>query len=740
MIMSMTRHLTKCTAWLCALALCTHALFAAKTPVDSATQEQKDIAVLQSDTGKPNKALACKRLAVYGSGKAVAVLAPLLSDPELASWCRIALEAIPDPACDGALLSAAGKLKGRLLVGTINSIAVRRDKGAVPLLTQKLDDNDTDVASAAAVALGCIGGKAAANALTPRLARAPAQVRPAVAEGCIRAAEALLTASQHSDAMALYDAVRAAPVSKQKRIEATRGAILARGTDGISLLAEQLASKDKDIFGLGLRTARELALPDVAEVLLAAIEHSGPRRQAYLLIAMADRGDKATLAAARKAAGSEDLVLRTEAVRVLGLMADAGAAAILLDAALHEDTALAKEARTALARMAADPAIDKAVLGMLGDKQTAKRLLAVQLVSERRLANAVPLLMGIAGDPDEKVRVAALKTLGNLADRKQLPAILDRLLTSTSSRELRATESLVTAICQRNAQGAPDGVTIKKARYGDLPHGRSRDVTQKVAALVRSGKRSVQASNGNFGDPAGGTVKKLTVEYVVDGRSYSKSVMENDTLTLTTSTVDPGCVDAVLAAFGRSAGKPKAALLGVLGSLGGGKALTAVRTASGDADPETREAAVRSLFDWPAPSALPDLARLSREADKPSFKILALRGYIRLVAADSTLPAKKLAALEEALSLATRKEEKTLVLAAAGSISTVEALDFVSPHLADVALKEEARAAVLSIAGNLRGKLPPQVRQAVETVAKTSRNTLIAKRAKALMDRIGKER
>ena len=44
---------------------------------------------------------------------------------------RYALEPIPDPSVDDALRDALGKLKGRLLVGVIGSLGVRRDAKAV---------------------------------------------------------------------------------------------------------------------------------------------------------------------------------------------------------------------------------------------------------------------------------------------------------------------------------------------------------------------------------------------------------------------------------------------------------------------------------------------------------------------------------------------------------------------------------------------------------------------------------
>src|SRR6185503_10085886 len=100
---------------------------------------------------------------------------------QLASWARTPLEAIPGDAANEALRKAAGELKGKLLIGVINSIGVRRDAGAVELLTGQLDSKEDDVASAAAVALGRIGSEAAVKSLQPKLAGGSIAVRSAVA-------------------------------------------------------------------------------------------------------------------------------------------------------------------------------------------------------------------------------------------------------------------------------------------------------------------------------------------------------------------------------------------------------------------------------------------------------------------------------------------------------------------------------------------------------------------------------
>jgi hypothetical protein len=116
------RFFTRCVLL---IAIATPAASVGQDRVVASARERDLIAVLQSDAPKAEKAITCKHLAIYGSEKAVPVLAPLLGDEDVGSWARIALEAIPGPVADAALRDAMGKLDGRLLIGTINSIGVR---------------------------------------------------------------------------------------------------------------------------------------------------------------------------------------------------------------------------------------------------------------------------------------------------------------------------------------------------------------------------------------------------------------------------------------------------------------------------------------------------------------------------------------------------------------------------------------------------------------------------------------
>ncbi len=171
------------------------------------------------------KAKACQRLAVVGTKEAVPALAALLADQRLGHYARFGLEPNPDPSADDVLRDAVGKLKGRPLMGVINSLGVRKDAKAVDALAKLLYDADGEVAQAAAAALGRIGGPEAAKALEQGLGRAKAPVLAVLARAGLECAEGLLAQRQRVEALALYNALTRAETPKAVRIAAMRQVI-----------------------------------------------------------------------------------------------------------------------------------------------------------------------------------------------------------------------------------------------------------------------------------------------------------------------------------------------------------------------------------------------------------------------------------------------------------------------------------------------------------------------------------
>ena len=98
----------------------------------------------------------------------------------------------------------------------------------------------------------------------------------------------------------------------------------------------------------------------------------------------------------------------------------------------------------------------------------------------------------------------------------------------------------------RGAGPEPGVLVIRKAVYGllaeeDAPHEtQTVDVTRQLAAMVKDGGLSVVASNALAGDPASLVVKQMRVEYLLDGKHYTKTVGENATLDIPDGTENEG--------------------------------------------------------------------------------------------------------------------------------------------------------------------------------------------------------
>jgi HEAT repeat protein len=419
--------------------------------------EAELIVVLRSDAGEADKALVCKKLAIKGSAAAVGDLAKLLANERLASWARIPLEAIPGPEADAALRAAAGSLSGRLLVGVINSIGVRRDAAATSLLEGRLGDADAEVAAAAAAALGKIGTPAAAAILAKQLTAAEPRLDH-MAQAAIVCAERLLAAGQAGEAGKVYGAIRTAKVSEQRQAEATRGLILARGKDGIPLLIETLRSPSRRMANIGLFTARELldgpAAGDVDVALVDEITRmagGGSADKAALLVkVLADRNADGGVPPGLQAtvlrwAASSPQAVRLAALEAIGRIGDASAVDPLVS--LAADPAVADAARMALVALPGE-AVNRVVIGRLSGADAKLQPILAQVIGARRIP-AVAQLQPLVASADPVVRGAAFEALGNIVDLANLGLLVDAVVKPRDAAEGEAAHKSLLTACVR---------------------------------------------------------------------------------------------------------------------------------------------------------------------------------------------------------------------------------------------------------------------------------------------------
>jgi HEAT repeat protein len=395
------------------------------------------------------KAKVCQRLALIGTEDAVPALAALLPDEELGAYARSALESIPHPTADEALREAAtrrGTLKRLQLIGIINSIGRRKDTQATGVLKALLGDSDASVAQAAGAALGRIGTTEAAGILKAALVTS-SPVKASVANACLACADQLVMGGERVEAIALYESVAAADIPKHRKAAAIYGQLRLQKAEAKDLLLAQIRSPDAIFFNIGLAAVRQMPGADVTAALVREIDRLPPERQAGLLRALGDRKEPVPLAGVIAASKSPSAVVRAAAIYVLGKHGGDSALPILVDASLGTGE-VAREAKFVLGNTVGKN-VDVAICAKLTDADPKAKVSLFELVGSRGIAEALPEVLKATEDPNEELRLAAIRTLGRIVSLEELPMLVERLVVAKTLRETAATHESLKAACAR---------------------------------------------------------------------------------------------------------------------------------------------------------------------------------------------------------------------------------------------------------------------------------------------------
>jgi len=452
-------------------------------------------------------------------------------------------------------------------------------------------------------------------------------------------------------------------------------ALLAAGAaDACLVLGDRLAAKGDKAVALGLfRTL--YARP-------------GPAKTAAL-IGLARAGGASELEAVVAAMGDADAALRGAAVESVAFIPAKDA----VPALLAKLKGASRELTLSLLRALAFPA-DKA---------------------------AVPALVAALGDADDEVRTAAARSLGSIPDASAVLPLLKAAGGGGAARDAARTsldritgreadEAMLAALKDSDAK-----VRAEAARALGV-----RRVSTAVASLLKVAEEAEPAVRALIFKALSNVVKGEDLPALAGVVARTSDASDEAAAAILASAAQipdaAARADAVVAECGKATGAGKLALWGVLGRLGGPKALEVLRAGVKDADAEAQKAAVRAMGLWPDTGAAADLLALAKDGPTETLKILALRGYIRLAGLAKGTPAEALKMFRTALDTAKRPEEKKLALGGLGEVADPESLRMIEPLLDDPALKEEAAAAAVAVSADLVKKHPDAVRTVLEKV------------------------
>lgn len=427
--------------------------------IDTTKENARLVKLLNSDADTYNKAMACRRLAAIGDASSVEAIAKYLGDEKLATYARSALENIPDKAASAALRKALKNMKGNQLVGVINSINKRADSQATADLTPLLTDKNPKVAIAAALALGSIGTKSAAEALQAAIGKGDAKVQREVGFACLMCAKSLAKAKEKATALALTNAVRKADLPEHLNLAATQLAIVLQGKSGLELLATQLKSDDLQRFRSGLQAARDLGTMTTS-TLIDVYPKLSDERKALILAALSLSHDPTALPLIREATKDGSVPLKLQSIYALGELApnldESAQLEVLKDLfglQKQKNSEIVAAAQSIIAQISSNQPSPKVKAfiatnaGQLIENETLQHQLAgIQLAGACRISSATPAMLKLAQHSNAEVKQAAIKALGGTTAAADLSELIALALKDTTDQ---TTSDALKAACSR---------------------------------------------------------------------------------------------------------------------------------------------------------------------------------------------------------------------------------------------------------------------------------------------------
>ena len=368
-----------------------------------------------------------------------------------------------------------------------------------------------------------------------------------------------------------------------------------------------------------------------------------------------------------------------------------------------------------------------------GDRQ----ILLLQVLGDRRDKVALPQLMALAKKSQDRQRATAVKAIVQIGDVAALPLLA----------EMASAEDVEVAGAARAGLANFKGREVEAPIFGMLQstNPRARSVAAElishrkmsaVPQLLRGAadaNPAVASANIRALGEVGGSSEIPALLQILTSGSGATSAAENALSAIYARNPNPSVSDALVAALPQAPTPANLSLMRVLRRVGGSATLPAMRAQMLSTNPQLREGAMRIVGEWPTADALPDLLAIAKAPPSPTLKVLALRGFLRLVWRQGGAPEPRLAALQEARTLSERPEEKRLVLEVLAAIPTAESLTIVVQDLASPALKLEASLAAVAIAEQLVKTQPTAVGEAMKLVVNATDDKPLIARAQAVI-------
>ena len=356
-------------------------------------------------------------------------------------------------------------------------------------------------------------------------------------------------------------------------------------------------------------------------------------------------------------------------------------------------------------------AITKALAEQLGGLSPDAQVVLLSSLEGRGDKAAAPYVAKAVGNGSESVRLAAIDALAILGNASNVELLAE--ISAAGDKTGRAAmdslgrlsgsgvaQSLI-AVAQSRAE-----TSVRINVIETLTNRRETEAIEVLFVLAKDNNREIRpAAYKALGVLSNQKDLPAMVSMLLASKSDADRTGIERALIATVTRLETPDAGPVVDGLTKADRAARPHLLAVLSRMGGPKSLQAVRGQVLSEDNQVKTAAIRALADWPDAAPLSDLMKISKTDRDSTSRVLALRGYIKLLG----IPANRGAAetvklLTEAMDVAKRPEEKKAVLSALPKYPCEEALALAENAKKDRDLTAEAELASKKIKETLLNK------------------------------------
>ncbi|MEO8370917.1 MAG: HEAT repeat domain-containing protein [Candidatus Solibacter sp.] len=476
-----------------------------------------------------------------------------------------------------------------------------------------------------------------------------------------------------------------------------------RDAHAVAALKGLMGSADEAVFNAAVGALAKIADPAALSALRAALAGVPHVRREALQ---------------RACLGAADAAADKGAARGVYLqLLDADARPAIRIGALHGLAAVdEKAARPALVKNLRDQNADMqaAAITLLnrqqGDEITVllvKEYPALSAIGQCRVLRALadrgdvaarPLVVDAAKRGGGELRVAALASLGKLGDASAVPLLAEIAAITTGVEQVAARDGLTvlrgSGVDAAIAAGI--GSANGKLRLEFIAAAGERAAPDSASPLMAAAQgtdpETAQAALRALRSAAGPEHAPALLDLVLHiGNAGHRREAAMTLASVLKRSPDPP-IAPLLAAHQASADKQiRLTLLDVMGQASAPGALPVLRASLKDPDPDVARAAILALTAWQTADPLRDLLAVAVTEANSTRQILALRGFIKLMAAPTNrAPGETAALLREGWQLARQTPEKRAILALLPLFATGESMRLAEAAASDPAVAREA--------------------------------------------------